>query len=518
MPYTGHGALPSVSPAVGRATMMNAPRDVPYEMPEVGDLIAAKYRLEKVAGEGGMGIVYAAEHLVLRQRVAVKVLLPDAACSDAVVERFAREAQAAARIQSEHVARVMDAGSLDSGAPFLVMEFLEGCDLQELLALEGTLTVVEVADVMLQALEALAHAHAVGIVHRDLKPANLFLHTRPDGQSVVKMLDFGISKAKARPGEKTLTGQAVLGSPVYMSPEQLRNAKEIDGRADLWSLGVVAYELLCGKVPFDGDGVGEIFAAILEQRAVPVCERNPKVPPELAAILDKCLERKVEDRWMDAAELARAVAPFGSGAHTGLVERIEQVLARAKFLEVQATPLETQQVIEAIEAAAKRAMATATQQLDATPPSSRRIVVGRPGGASPGARTQDAGSWASLLATPRGRWLALAAGGALLVGAVTSIAAVRSTRMASAESGALTNGVSVTDAQPHASAKGAPKGAAPGATSGAAFDPNKAEDVDEDQPSVMELPASSPPSTAPRARVTKPGKPAPRPKFLNSRE
>ncbi|MCA9579888.1 MAG: serine/threonine protein kinase, partial [Myxococcales bacterium] len=214
--------------------------------------------------------------LVLDQRVAVKILLPDAASADGVLERFAREAQAAARIQSEHVARVMDAGSLDTGAPFLVMEYLEGCDLQELIELGGRLKVDEVADYLLQALEAVAHAHAVGIVHRDLKPANLFLACRPDGGNAIKILDFGISKTKkATPDEKVLTGHAVLGSPVYMSPEQLRNAKEIDGRADLWSLGIVAYEMLTGTVPFDGDGVGEIFAAILEQDPVPPHERNP---------------------------------------------------------------------------------------------------------------------------------------------------------------------------------------------------------------------------------------------------
>src|SRR5690606_12413795 len=150
------------------------------QMPKIGDVIAAKYRLERVAGEGGMGLVYAAEHLVLKQRVAVKVLHPDAASSEAVVERFAREARAAAKINSEHVARVLDAGSLDGGTPFLVMEFLEGSDLEELRELHESLTVSEVVDYLLQTLEGLAHAHAVNIVHRDLKPANLFLASRPD--------------------------------------------------------------------------------------------------------------------------------------------------------------------------------------------------------------------------------------------------------------------------------------------------------------------------------------------------
>ncbi|MDF2694004.1 MAG: Serine/threonine protein kinase PrkC, regulator of stationary phase, partial [Labilithrix sp.] len=154
---------------------MTASRLTANGMPQIGAVIADKYRLEKVAGEGGMGIVYAAEHLVLKQRVAVKVLLPGAVTSDAVVERFAREARAAAKINSEHVARVLDAGSIPNGSPFLVMEYLEGCDLEELIALQKTLPVEEAVDYVLQALEGLAHAHAVGIVHRDLKPANLFL-------------------------------------------------------------------------------------------------------------------------------------------------------------------------------------------------------------------------------------------------------------------------------------------------------------------------------------------------------
>ncbi len=308
-------------------------------MPRVGEIIAGKYRLEKVAGEGGMGVVYAAEHLVLCQRVAVKVLLPSAAISELVVERFALEAQAAARIQSEHVARVMDAGSTSTGAPFLVMEYLEGCDLAELLKVEGPLPLADVADYLLQALEALAHAHAVGLVHRDIKPANLFLACRPDGGNILKMLDFGISKAvRATPAQKALTGHAVLGSPAYMSPEQLRNAKDIDARADIWSIGVVAYELLTGKTPFDGDGVGEIFAAILERDPAPVHTisthppRPVRLPPEISTIVATCLKRKPEDRWPDAAALARALKPFGTGAFAPAVERSEQVLSRARML------------------------------------------------------------------------------------------------------------------------------------------------------------------------------------------
>lgn len=463
-----------------------------YAMPKVGDVVAGKYRLEKVAGEGGMGIVYAAEHLVLKQRVAVKVLLPDAARSEAVVERFSREAQAAAKIQSEHIARVMDAGSLSSGAPFLVLEYLEGCDLEELLQLQGTLPPSEVADVMLQALEALAHAHAVGIVHRDLKPANLFLACRPDGGNVIKILDFGISKSmKSSPEEKVLTGQAVLGSPVYMSPEQLRNARGIDGRADLWSLGVVAYELLSGSPPFDGEGVGEIFAAILEKDAEPLHVRNPKIAPELSAVIARCLQRKVEDRWPDAAELARAIAPFGTGAYAKVVERIDQVLARARMFSGLETPQEMRVVVDAIAAAAERARTTGGSTDAALPLSTRKPLQAPP----PDAAAKPA---------PRStRWLALAAAAAavvvVVVGGVAAVGAVRATRAASADSAV------------------AAQGPAPAAAEG---DEQSGDEDPADAPVVMELPStpgSSAGTPSARSRAKKPAKPH-RPKFLNSRE
>lgn len=327
-----------------------------YAMPTIGDVIAGKYRLDKVAGEGGMGIVYAAEHLLLKQRVAVKVLLPDAARSEAVVERFAREAQTAARIQSDHVARVLDAGSTPSGAPFLVMEYLEGCDLEELLELQKKVPVAEVVDYAIQACEALAHAHAIGVVHRDLKPANLYLACRPDGGNAIKIIDFGISKRlKQRPNEKKLTGQHVLGSPVYMSPEQLRNANTIDGRADLWSLGVVLFEMLTGTTPFDADGVGEIFAAILQNDPVPLHEKNPNVSRGLSEVVTKCLKRDPRERWQDAGELAKALAPFGTGAWNDIVPRIDQLLARARMLKALDTPVEARLVVDAIATAAERA-------------------------------------------------------------------------------------------------------------------------------------------------------------------
>ena len=450
-------------------------------MPKIGDVIAAKYRLEKVAGEGGMGIVYAAEHLVLNQRVAVKVLLPDAAQSDAVVERFAREARAAAKINSEHVARVMDAGSLASGAPFLVMEYLEGCDLEELLELQDSLPVQEVVDYLLQALEGLAHAHAVNIVHRDLKPANLFLACRPDGGTAIKLLDFGISKSmKSSASEKRLTGQHVLGSPVYMSPEQLRNAKDIDGRADLWSLGVVAYELLSGQAPFDGEGVGEIFAAILEKKAKPLHELSRHVSPELSAVIGRCLEREPADRWPDAAALAHALAPFGSGAATPAVERADQVLARARLLEGPATPLETRKVVEAIEAAANRVRTTGSRTA-AVPLMQRK-----------GAETIAEDENPFRTRVPK-HLVGLAAAIVFSIASVAIVWVVRGTTSPStARAATPTAAPDPAQTAPEPAASGEPE-------------------------VVMELPAST---TAPAARRTfKPAaKASARPKFLNSRE
>jgi serine/threonine protein kinase len=515
-----------------------------YEMPKVGDLIAGKYRLEKVAGEGGMGIVYAAQHLILRQRVAVKVLLPDAATSELVVERFAREAQAAARIQSEHVARVMDAGSTDTGAPFLVMEYLEGCDLEELLSVEGPLPLTDVVDYLMQSLEALAHAHAVGLVHRDIKPANLFLACRPDGGNVIKMLDFGISKAMvSRPEEKVLTGQAVLGSPVYMSPEQLRNAKDIDARADIWSLGVVAYELLAGKPPFDGDGVGEIFAAILEKDPQPVHTVNWRLPPEISEVIAKCLQRKPEDRWSDAAALARALKPFGSGIWNSVVERADQVLTRAKLFKRPETPSEARRVVDALTAVAERARTTGggsftqngsavgtgtgielllTSKQEAAPDAPRSEPRDAHAGDTreDGVKTRARGFVWRLGAA---KWVAAGAAAVIVVGAVAAVASARSGR--AAKHPPLSAAVAGVD--PHAAVQGStPSGVAraPGDESR----PDNTDPADPADPSasggsgeapmVMDLP-DSPGHTggAQPSRNSKPGKPQ-RPKFLNTRE
>jgi serine/threonine-protein kinase len=299
--------------------------------------VAGRYRFERVIGEGAMGTVIAAHHELLDVPVAVKILSLDLAGKQNFVDRFLREARAVARLKSEHVARVMDVGTLPTGQPFIVMELLEGADLERRLAREKRLPVSEAADFVLQALEAIAHAHSAGIVHRDLKPANLFITLSPDGREVVKVLDFGIAKlvdrqAIDKEGKRSgaLTGDhAALGSPSYMSPEQVRDSGSIDHRADLWALGTILYELVTGAPAFDGQSAGEIFGAILHSKPAPLSKLLPDPPPMFEEVIAKCLEPDREKRWGDAAQLARAIAPFGSGAWTDLVARIEHTLARA---------------------------------------------------------------------------------------------------------------------------------------------------------------------------------------------
>lgn len=287
----------------------------------VGDMIAGKYRIENIAGEGGMGIVYEAEHVILRQRVAVKALLPGAVTSSDAIERFSLEASAIARIASDHVVRVMDAGSLPNGAPYLVMEYLDGCDLEDLLRRRGPLPAEEVVDFALQALDGLAHAHAALVIHRDLKPANLFLATRPDQRRVIKLVDFGISKAF----DASPDGDRIVGSLAYMSPEQLEE-RTLDFQTDLWSLGVVMHELISGAPPFAG-AFAEIVEAIRRGAPPPLTEAAAGISAELSAIVARCLRRDRADRWASTADLAAALVPHGSGAWSGALERIQRALS-----------------------------------------------------------------------------------------------------------------------------------------------------------------------------------------------
>lgn len=290
-----------------------------------GSVLLGKYRVDRVIGVGGMGAVVGAHHLQLEERVAIKFLLPEMVKHDEIVQRFLREARAAIKIRSEHCVRVFDVGRLENGAPYMVMEFLEGQDLGALGS--GPLPIPDVVDWVLQASEALAEAHAIGIVHRDLKPANLFLTRRADGTPCVKVLDFGISKQAASGADAGVTKtQAVLGSPRYMSPEQMRSTKDVDPRSDIWALGAVVYELIAGVPPFDGETVTALFAAILQDDPKPLSTWRADVSPALAAAVRGCLEKDRDRRYASIAHFAAALAPFGSPTARASAERIGRVL------------------------------------------------------------------------------------------------------------------------------------------------------------------------------------------------
>jgi serine/threonine protein kinase len=300
-------------------------------MIQQGELLAGKYRVERVLGAGGMGYVVAALHEQLGQRVAVKLLVPELCENEDSVTRFLREARAAVQIHSEHVARVIDVGELTNGSPYMVMEFLSGHDLSEELDLPGNLEIEVAIDYVLQASEAVAEAHSLNLIHRDLKPANLFLTHRPDGSSLVKVLDFGISKAinvednALEPAPSLTATHSLLGSPAYMSPEQIRRPKSVDTRTDIWSLGSILFELLTRDPPFNADSPIALLAAVVSDPLPSIREKRPDVPPELEAVIAKCLEKKPENRYQTVAELADALAPFAPRSQPS-VSRISGIL------------------------------------------------------------------------------------------------------------------------------------------------------------------------------------------------
>jgi eukaryotic-like serine/threonine-protein kinase len=298
-----------------------------------GDILAGKYRVDRVLGVGGMGVVVAAHHLHLDEHVAIKFLLPETLTNADAVMRFAREARAAVKIKSEHVARVTDVGTLETGAPYMVMEYLEGEDLSNWILTKGPLPLEQAVDFLLQACEAIAEAHSIGIIHRDLKPANLFVAQLPGGVHSVKVLDFGISKltgmsASGARASDTKTS-TMMGSPLYMSPEQMQSSKDVDTRADLWALGVILYELLTGVSPYVADSMPELILKIVSNPPDPLRIRRPDLPEAFEAALLRCLERDRKRRYQTVGELAGALAPFGSRKSRHSVERIMQVMTAA---------------------------------------------------------------------------------------------------------------------------------------------------------------------------------------------
>lgn len=298
-----------------------------------GETISGKYQIERTLGMGGAGMVVSARHLTLGQNYAIKFLLPNAAHNPHDVQRFKREMRMAARLTSEHATRVMDAGELQDGSPYLVLEYLEGQDLGATVHMAGPLPVTEAVGYLLQVCEAVAEAHCIGLIHRDLKPANFFLSHRCDGSPLVKVLDFGIAKylidSEAQDMSLTQT-RALLGSPVYMSPEQVRDAHSADPRSDIWSLGISLFELLTNTVPFCGDTVTGVAAAIASDPLPKLSLYRPDVPLKLARVLEKCLEKRPENRYQTVGELAQALLPFGPPEGSVCAQRISGVMGLAK--------------------------------------------------------------------------------------------------------------------------------------------------------------------------------------------
>lgn len=305
------------------------------EMPvSAGTLIAGRYRVDRPLGAGTMGVVVAGWNLELDQPVAIKFLNPGVLGARDAQERFRREVRAAAKIRSEHVTRVLDVGNLDSGLPYMVMELLDGQNLEEELAARGPLPVSEAVGYVLEAIEALAEAHAASVVHRDLKPANLFISRRADRSRIVKVLDFGVSKTigESQSGVSevglTRTGM-IIGSPLYMSPEQLRSTKTIDCRADIWALGGILFQLLTGHTPYDARTVADLCAMLLRDPPAPPSRYRNDLPLELEAVILRCLEREPADRYQNVSQLADALTPFAPPSARIHAERARGVLIGA---------------------------------------------------------------------------------------------------------------------------------------------------------------------------------------------
>ena len=299
---------------------------------KIGEVIGGRYRIDRLLGAGSMGFVVAAWHLELDQPVALKLLNSDVFEQGEAATRFRREVRAAARIKSEHVCRVIDVGSLEHGAPYMVMELLDGNNLEEELTNRGPLPVPEATLYILEAVEAIAEAHAAGIVHRDLKPANLFLARRADRSRLLKVLDFGISKSMveshgSRDMSLTKTG-VIIGSPLYMSPEQMRSTKDADTLSDVWALGAILFQLITGRPPYEGETIPELCAKLFTEDAPPPSTVRAGLPANLDAVLHRALARDATRRFQNVAELGAALLEFAPAGRIH-VERARRVLQAA---------------------------------------------------------------------------------------------------------------------------------------------------------------------------------------------
>jgi serine/threonine-protein kinase len=308
--------------------MQPAPNFSPY--PQSGEVLDGKYRIERMLGEGGMGAVAKATHLLRRAPVALKFMSGAVLSLPGAVERFVNEGVAASQIDSDHVVKVFDVGRLPSGAPYLVMEFLDGCDLGQLLGgMQQRIDIPRAVHFALQMLRALQTAHAAGIIHRDMKPSNCFVINKDGEPDFVKLVDFGISKVRASDNEPqgahlTRTNSA-LGTPLYMSPEQARSPRDVDHRTDIYSVGAILYEMLSGRTPYTAESgeYTEILFKIFTTDPEPLHVLRPDLPPGLADVVHRALVRDRNTRYGSAGEFAEALAPYADGRSGAILTRLQ---------------------------------------------------------------------------------------------------------------------------------------------------------------------------------------------------
>ena len=451
---------------------------------KVGDVVAEKYSVERIVAAGGNGIVVEARHRVLLERCAIKFLLPGALEQPMARERFVREAQALARLKSDHIVRIFDVGELPDGTPYMVMEYLEGADLETLVRRRGALPADEAALYVLQVCAALADAHALGIVHRDLKPANVVVTQTADGTPRVKLIDFGVSKVMrdARGLSPLKTGDGTLiGTPLFMAPEQVYGG-EVGTASDVWAVGVLLYHLMTGALPFQEEATVMSLAHILGRPPKPIGSHGVAVPPDMEQLVLACLEKNAAARPESVAEIADRLAPFAAEGQpiSRHVRRVLDSIPEARPSLVGAPPV------------SKMAVTLAAPTRDSTMPASTTTSE----------------------APARPRWVPWAAIGAAFALSVTVALLVM--RGPPARPVAASDAVSVTPAAtlpPPAVTAGGPVAspigtATPGATTSASASV------------IASAPPPPSPRAAPRARATapapKPTAPAPPPAASSS--
>ncbi len=369
----------------------------------VGSVLAGKFRIERVIGIGSMGVVLAATHLGIDEKVAIKFIRSEMQKLPGVLARFAREAKAAVRLKSEHIAQVLDVGVSDSIGPYIVMEYLDGQNLAEILEAQGPLEIRRAVHYVMQACEALAMAHANAITHRDIKPENLFV-TRQGDRELVKLLDFGISKAALTGkvfGDDLSEGDSacLLGTPLYMSPEQIRSTAEVHHPTDIWSLGAVLYELITGRSAFVADSVAQVWNRILETNPGPLAHYCPHAPAELQAVIDRCLEKEPARRFASVADLALALQTFAPSRARQHAQRACSILGRVSDSAYPSAP-------------PSMASLRATAVGRSSRPSGPRLTLSESSSAPPASSRQ---SWVVTSRPSRGRWAVLGLIGAALI-------------------------------------------------------------------------------------------------------